>query len=407
MDKLLFLSECVSSIHPMSIWEFDRDCNLLQTNCPDERHPGSFVYTDLRALLKHFAFIYSRPSIVSGKFPIMWIIDSKPGTDGPDRLFAFGPFFMESFPEADMIQALKNEDLSTPERHRYLDRFRAITVISFMSALEYAVMFHYAITGEKISPYELHHETYSLPAFPEEHSDEDTQYHGTYEMEAKMLQMVREGDKAVFDYLNTLPFAAVGKLATDRSDALRQVKNMILVSIVLFSRAAIDGGLYPDTALTLTDRYFQALEASRDFQEMAEINGSMQQDFVNRVYEIRHKQCYSGSVQAVVEHLRLHLEDEIDLKMLAKEMGYTKYYLSRKFKQETGTTVKQFIRSERLEKAAYLLSNPRSSVKDVSERFHFSSQSYFIECFKEKYGVTPGQYQAGERNSQSLDSPPP
>ena len=93
MDDLLFLSECVSSIHPMSVWEFDRECNLLRTNCPGDRHPGSFVYTDLRALLKHFAFTYSRPSIVSGKFPIMWIIDSKPGTDGPDRLFAFGPFF--------------------------------------------------------------------------------------------------------------------------------------------------------------------------------------------------------------------------------------------------------------------------------------------------------------------------
>jgi len=91
--------------------------------------------------------------------------------------------------------------------------------------------------------------------------------------------------------------------------------------------------------------------------------------------------------------------------VLAKELGYTEYYLFRKFKQETGTTVKQFIRSERLEKAAYLLSNPRSSVKDISERFHFSSQSYFIECFKEKYGVTPGQYQAGGMNSQSLDSP--
>jgi len=405
MDDLLFLSECVSSIHPMSVWEFDRECNLLRTNCPNDRHPGSFVYTDLRALLKHFAFTYSRPSIVSGKFPIMWIIDSKPGTDGPDRLFAFGPFFMESFPEADMIQALKKEDLSTPERHRYLDRFRAITVISFMSALEYAVMFHYAITGEKISPYELHHEAYSLPAFTEGQNDEDTQYHGTYEMEAKMLQMVREGDKSVFDFLNTLPFTSVGKLATNRSDALRQVKNMILVSIVLFSRAAIDGGLYPDTAMTLTDRYFQAVEASKDFQEIAQINGSMQKDFVNRVYEIRHKQCYSRAVQSVVEHIRLHLEDEIDLKVLAKELGYTEYYLFRKFKQETGTTVKQFIRSERLEKAAYLLSNPRSSVKDISERFHFSSQSYFIECFKEKYGVTPGQYQAGGMNSQSLDSP--
>jgi len=342
MDDLLFLSECVSSIHPMSVWEFDRECNLLRTNCPNDRHPGSFVYTDLRALLKHFAFTYSRPSIVSGKFPIMWIIDSKPGTDGPDRLFAFGPFFMESFPEADMIQALKKEDLSTPERHRYLDRFRAITVISFMSALEYAVMFHYAITGEKISPYELHHEAYSLPAFTEGQNDEDTQYHGTYEMEAKMLQMVREGDKSVFDFLNTLPFTSVGKLATNRSDALRQVKNMILVSIVLFSRAAIDGGLYPDTAMTLTDRYFQAVEASKDFQEIAQINGSMQKDFVNRVYEIRHKQCYSRAVQSVVEHIRLHLEDEIDLKVLAKELGYTEYYLFRKFKQETAMTPSQY-----------------------------------------------------------------
>ncbi len=38
----------------------------------------------------------------------------------------------------------------------------------------------------------------------------------------------------------------------------RQMKNAVLACIVLFSRAAIEGGLSPKVVMTLTDHFFRA-----------------------------------------------------------------------------------------------------------------------------------------------------
>ena len=184
----------------------------------------------------------------------------------------------------------------------------------------------------------------------------------------------------------------VGKLVANSSDPLRQMKNTIYVAITLFSRAAIDGGLYPDTAMTLTDRYFQAVEAATTYQEITGITSTMQADFVNRVHKIRQDSSSSKTIRAIREYVDLHKEDEIVLKDLANELGYTEYYLTKKFKKETGVTFKEYLRDVRLDYSKFLLEHSSISVREIAERLRFTSQSYFTMCFKEKYGKTPNQH---------------
>ena len=71
-------------------------------------------------------------------------------------------------------------------------------------------------------------------------------------------------------------------------------------------------------------------------------------------------------------------------------------YISRIFKEETGSTVTQFTNDCRLNKAAKLLLESGISLEELIKEVGYSSTNYFIKKFKEKYSVTPTQYR---RNS--------
>ena len=53
-----------------------------------------------------------------------------------------------------------------------------------------------------------------------------------------------------------------------------------------------------------------------------------------------------------------------------------------------------WITNEKLERSARILKDRSIKIKDVCEMMGYSNSNYFIRKFKEKYGVTPKQFQA-------------
>lgn len=393
MKNIEFLTECLSCLHEVFLWQYDKDGLPVSTTCPDSTWLNDPRLEKQGELFRQYAELHSRPSLITGAYSTMWLIASEKKDGIPEVIYAVGPFFTDSFPKEQIRKQLEEEHMPIRTAEKLMNQLNRLSVISFYRVLEYAIMIHYAVTGEKIDFFELHYD--SQPAeFKGEHTDDSTQFHGTYEAEKELMRMVRNGDMNVLNYLKRVSSVNnVGKLASDNSEPLRQLKNTVLVGITLFSRAAIEGGLYPDTALTLTDHYFQAVEAADSFQEISNITMTMQHDFVGRVHKIRNTSKHSRPVQMLIDYIYLHLEDELSIAGMADIAGYTDYYLSKKFRKETGMTIKEFIRNARLEKAQSYLQDPAMTVREVSERLRFTSQSYFIDCFRKKYGITPGEYQ--------------
>lgn len=273
-----------------------------------------------------------------------------------------------------------------PELKKFvMDFIRSLPVISLNRTLEYAQMLHFCITGTKIFAADI--------PFLDNHPDTPTEaelstVHGTYQAEREMIRLVREGD---LDYKKHMTVIAstgrVGNIAD--GTALRQLKNMLIVNITLFSRAAMEGGLPPETGYTLSDRYLQAVEKSNSMQSLTEINATMQEDFIQRVHQYRQNKDLSKPIRSCVEQLRSRMEENITLEDLAKEFGYSTYYLSKKFKAETGQTFKEYLRSIRLERAKFLLLNSDLSILEISEKLQFCSASYFSDSFRKTYGISP------------------
>jgi len=91
--------------------------------------------------------------------------------------------------------------------------------------------------------------------------------------------------------------------------------------------------------------------------------------------------------------IHVHLDDEdFSIGSFASESGYSRMQFYRKIKALTGLSPSQFVRSIRLQRAAQLLFSNHDNVAQIAYSVGFSSPAYFNKCFKDQFGVTPGQY---------------
>ena len=93
----------------------------------------------------------------------------------------------------------------------------------------------------------------------------------------------------------------------------------------------------------------------------------------------------------------MHKEDySIDELASALNMSRSTFY--RKLRSLTGMSPMDFMRSQRLKRAALLLLEDESvSIADIAVKVGFNSASYFTKCFKQVYGVLPKDYAASKK----------
>ena len=122
------------------------------------------------------------------------------------------------------------------------------------------------------------------------------------------------------------------------------------------------------------------------------------------------KNLYQGTKEVEKEISEAHLEDrdkqflkqlqaiiqknlsdsEFGVEDMGQQIGLSRVQLYRKVKAMTGSSVVDLLRKARLAKARRLLETRSMSVSEVAYEVGFSAPSYFTKCFKEEYGMLPG-----------------
>jgi AraC-like DNA-binding protein len=80
------------------------------------------------------------------------------------------------------------------------------------------------------------------------------------------------------------------------------------------------------------------------------------------------------------------------IRELAAELRLSPSYLQRLFKQETGLRMGEWLSSQRLQRAAYLLSNSYLSIKEITHAIGYEHTSSFIRAFERRYLQAPARY---------------
>jgi len=209
--------------------------------------------------------------------------------------------------------------------------------------------------------------------------------------EQGMLQMVRTGDMNYKQALSNSMSISAG-VPVQSSDVLRQSKTSIIVFTSLVCRAAIEGGLSPEEAYSLGDSYIQAAESAKSLDELSPLAMMMYDDFIRRVHKHRTNPNLSRQIQKCVDYIEMNLDKKIVAEDLAALVGYTEYYLTHKFKEETGLSVTNYVKFAKVERAKVLLKSTPFSVREISEQLGFATRNYFSAVFQQVTGKTPMEF---------------
>jgi AraC family transcriptional regulator len=112
--------------------------------------------------------------------------------------------------------------------------------------------------------------------------------------------------------------------------------------------------------------------------------------------EIKYEYIYK--VNRVIDYIRIHYADNLDLEKIAKIAHLSKYHFHRIFRSQTGETINEFIRRHRLEFAFYKLgAEGKKSITEIALDCGFSSSQNFAKAFKKYFNVSP-KFVHGEYN---------
>jgi AraC-like DNA-binding protein len=116
-----------------------------------------------------------------------------------------------------------------------------------------------------------------------------------------------------------------------------------------------------------------------------------QADALGTPHQIDGAHTDKAFLKQVTETIDAHLTNpQFSVEMLAAEVGFSRAHMNRKLNALTGLSANKFILDYRLQLALAMLRNGEHNVSEIGYKAGFGSTSYFVKCFREKFGTPPG-----------------
>lgn len=395
--KLDFLYELIACDQPVCQWLYDKDQNLL-------KGPGDmfvmetvFVRTGCKEYMAVYGKTHSSPIILSAPLGMMWAASYEKEGEELQRMYVMGPVLMAEVSQEYLQKELKRHEIPVSWLTILLRAFRRLPVMPTTRFFHYALMHHYCITGERLPISSIHYQQRENVRSGKQSELMDNDRKNTYMAERALLSMVRTGQ---LNYKQSLQQASSLSRGVQSSsgDPLQQAKISGIVFTSLCVRAAIEGGLSPDSSYARGDAYIRSIEECKTVSEVTAMNHMMYEDFIGCVHRHRINPTYSKEIAGACEYITFYVTKNITITELAGRAGYTDYYFSRKFKEETGMSVLEYIRIAKIEYAKLVLATTTKTIQEICELVGYKSRGHFSEHFRQIAGCTPQEYR--EKNQR-------
>ena len=101
-------------------------------------------------------------------------------------------------------------------------------------------------------------------------------------------------------------------------------------------------------------------------------------------------------IQTIVEEIdkciKHHNDEALTLSALSHKLGYSEFYITRKFKEISGMQFRDYLRRRKLAFALIEVRDSKRDLLDIAFDYGFSSHEAFTRAFKETYGIAPSKY---------------
>lgn len=408
--NLRLLQELITCTHNLYFWTYDVHFSLTYSNCPDFEIMNHIFLSVSLGVPKEV----DAPILVSSRLGFSWVVNlERDGNGEPLYYHVIGPA-LTSQVSVDMMKSImdmkRKEDSILDESDESVEKMLSrMPTIPMPRLLEYGLMLHYCIMEEKLTVSDVVYWEVQVDSGMEPcrcHEDkegwgEESRHtgnpQGTWLMEQRLLKLISDGNLNYKQESNKLVSDAM-PADLGSGDVLRHYKNLNICFSALCARAAIKGGLSPELAYMLNDKYIHGIETCNTLSEIAEVNEMMQDDFVRRVHKCKIKEL-SLQIKQCCDYIQIHVEKKLSLTEISNAVGYAETWLSGKFRKETGKTISQYIAEQKVRRAKELLRSTNLPIQEIAERLKFKSQSHFGETFRRYAGMTAGEYRMHQGDS--------
>lgn len=216
-------------------------------------------------------------------------------------------------------------------------------------------------------------------------------YHPSFALEQQLMDCIircdQNGAQEVLEQINSLERA---KLA---SEPLRSLKNSLICSCTLFTRAIINGGILPEDAFSLSDVMIRQIEKTDSFESLKVLEYEMVTCFIDTLKSADRLE-YNHVVNRAITYIHQEILHDLSLENIANFAGVHPGYLSKIFKESVGMIIPEYINRKKIEDSKYFLLHTTSRLSDIAQMFGYCNQSYYTALFKKYTGMTPGQYKS-------------
>lgn len=118
--------------------------------------------------------------------------------------------------------------------------------------------------------------------------------------------------------------------------------------------------------------------------------------YVNRIFLEKqyiydaHSYSSDSQIEELLRYINHNLTEDLSIETLARKYYLSKYHMMRKFKEETGYTIHNYIISKRLLLARTKISEGTPILK-AAQLSGFSDYTTFSRAYKKQFGIAPSQ----------------
>ncbi|MFD1776448.1 response regulator transcription factor [Paenibacillus rhizophilus] len=110
----------------------------------------------------------------------------------------------------------------------------------------------------------------------------------------------------------------------------------------------------------------------------------------------------AGRMNDIVNYLEEHYTEELSLDKLANRFFLSREHICRRFKQEQGVNLSNYLIQLRIEQARRWLSQTEERIYSIAVNLGYQNEKYFSKLFKKEVGMTPARYRSlyGNQNKR-------
>lgn len=378
----------IKSLHvmlKMPIWILERETNrVLKSYKSIYKHPISYEFKE-KNISDEVVRFYS--GMLNEIFLCLWYQDVR---------IVIGAFRINNVTSTEFSHVYDN---LTPENKKILSEkecweyYSSLPVYPLGDIRDYLILlgFLFDMNLEEIYSEELHKQVTENQLELVRKSAEDTAYETfwveqyTFYYENKIMNLVSQGDLELLK--SGLAEMGTSVLPILMSSSLKTEKNYTIIILEKLASLAIQVGKDILSVIKLRNYYIRKVEEQTEFMGVLATRDTAIIHFTKELHGVSN-QARTSLIRCILQHINLKIYDTIKVKELAKQFYLSESALRRRFKEEVGISINEYVNQRKIEESKMMLQSG-VPVGEIARRLSFYDLSHYYRTFKKYTGMTP------------------